>query len=49
MSLPDLGRIYNSALRMVVYPTLRVVVEKAPPGVARRLFGITRLLSSRLD
>ncbi|MCW4344569.1 MAG: hypothetical protein N0E48_14625 [Candidatus Thiodiazotropha endolucinida] len=30
-------------------PALRVVPEKAPLGVARRSFGITKLLSSRLD
>ncbi|MEW8544311.1 MAG: hypothetical protein AB2693_12325 [Candidatus Thiodiazotropha sp.] len=30
-------------------PALRVAPEKAPLGVARRSFGITKLLSSRLD
>ncbi|MGD8908530.1 MAG: hypothetical protein PVI92_04215 [Chromatiales bacterium] len=30
-------------------PALRVAFEKAPLGVARRSFGIDKLLSSRLD
>jgi len=30
-------------------PALRVASETAPLGVARRLFGMTKLLSSRLD
>ncbi|VAW41635.1 hypothetical protein MNBD_CHLOROFLEXI01-503, partial [hydrothermal vent metagenome] len=30
-------------------PALRVASEKAPLGVARRLFGVTKLLSSCLD
>ncbi|MCW4344620.1 MAG: hypothetical protein N0E48_14880 [Candidatus Thiodiazotropha endolucinida] len=32
-----------------IAPALRVAPEKAPLGVARRSFGITKLLSSRLD
>ncbi|MEW8545764.1 MAG: hypothetical protein AB2693_19760 [Candidatus Thiodiazotropha sp.] len=36
-------------LGAITAPALRVVPEKAPLGVARRSFGITKLLSSRLD
>ncbi|MCW4345205.1 MAG: hypothetical protein N0E48_17880 [Candidatus Thiodiazotropha endolucinida] len=32
-----------------IAPALRVAPEKAPLGVARRSFGITKPLSSRLD
>ncbi|MEW8545360.1 MAG: hypothetical protein AB2693_17700 [Candidatus Thiodiazotropha sp.] len=32
-----------------IAPALRVTPEKAPLGVARRSFGTTKLLSSRLD
>ncbi|MEW8544331.1 MAG: hypothetical protein AB2693_12425 [Candidatus Thiodiazotropha sp.] len=32
-----------------IAPALRVASEKAPLGVARCSFGITKLLSSRLD
>jgi len=36
-------------LKAKIVPALRVEPEKAPLGGARRLFGMTKLLSSRLD